>query len=61
MQKPEPIGRSRVRRFFLLPGSLVCDIVGLTAQSANRQILRMSFNTLIWGAVGVVAILRFAL
>jgi hypothetical protein len=50
-----------VRRFFLLPGSLVCDIVGLTAQSANRQILRMSFNTLIWGAVGVVAILRFAL
>ena len=42
---------------FLLPGGLICDAVGLTEDSDNRQILRMFLNTLIWGAAGVVTIL----
>jgi hypothetical protein len=48
-------------KLLLLPGSLICDAVGLTTNSDNRQILRMFMNTLIWGAVGVVAILLLSL
>jgi hypothetical protein len=44
-------------KFFLLPGGLICDAVGLTEDSDNRQILRMFLNTLIWGAAGVITIL----
>jgi hypothetical protein len=44
-------------KLFLLPGSLICDAVGLTEDGDNRQILRMFLNTLIWGAGGVIAIL----
>jgi hypothetical protein len=40
-----------------LPGGLICDAVGLTGDSDNRQILRMFLNTPIWGAAGVVTIL----
>ena len=44
-------------KLILLPGSLICDAVGLTEDSDNRQILRMFLNTLIWGAAGVITIL----
>jgi hypothetical protein len=44
-------------KLFLLPGGLICDAVGLTEDSDNRQILRMFLNTLIWGAAGAIAIL----
>ena len=44
-------------KLILLPGSLICDVVGLTGDSDNRQILRMFLNTLIWGAAGVITIL----
>ena len=44
-------------KFFLLPGGLICDAVGLTEDSNNRQILHMFLNTLIWGAAGVITIL----
>ena len=33
-------------KLILLPGSLICDTVGLTEDSDNRQILRMFLNTL---------------
>jgi len=48
-------------KLFLLPGGRVCGAVGLTDDNANRQILRMFLNTLIWGAVGVTVILRLPL
>ena len=44
-------------KLFLLPGALICDAVGLTEDSEDRQILRMFLNTMIWGAVGVIIIL----
>lgn len=44
---------------FLMPGSLVCDAVGLRDNSDHRQILRMFLNTLFWSAAGVVAIIFF--
>src|SRR6516225_5656436 len=44
-------------KLFLLPDGLICDAVGLTEDSDNRQILRMFLNTLIWGAAGVITIL----
>jgi hypothetical protein len=44
-------------KLILLPGGLICDAVGLTEGSNNRQILRMFLNTLIWGAAGVITIL----
>ena len=47
-------------KLFLLPGSLICDGVGLTEDSESRQILRMFLNTLIWSAAGVITILLLA-
>ena len=44
-------------KLILLPGGLICDAVGLTEDSDNRQILRMFLNTLIWCAAGVITIL----
>jgi len=44
-------------KLILLPGGLICDAVGLSEDSDNRQILRMFLNTLIWGAAGVITIL----
>jgi hypothetical protein len=44
-------------RLFLLPGDLVCSLVGLRDDSDHKQILRTFFNTLIWGAIGIVIIL----
>ena len=44
-------------KLILLPGGLICDAVGLTEDSNNRQILHMFLNTLIWGAAGVITIL----
>ena len=43
-------------KLFLLPGGLICNAIGLTEDSDNRQILRMFLNTLIWGAAGVISI-----
>jgi hypothetical protein len=48
-------------KLFLSPGGLICDAVGLTDDSDNRQILRMFLNTLIWGATGVTVILLLPL
>ena len=45
-------------KLFLSPGGLICDAVDLTEDSDNRQILRMSPNTLICAA-GVITILLF--
>ena len=42
---------------FLNPGDRLADLVGLTPGSDNRQIFRMFMNTLVFGAIGVVAIL----
>jgi hypothetical protein len=39
---------------------LICDAVALREDSDNRQILRMFLNTLIWGAAGVITILRLS-
>ncbi len=46
-------------RFFLLPGELAADMVGLAAGSEHRQIFRMFVNTVVWGAVGVGAAFLF--
>ena len=42
-----------------MPGSLVCDAVGLREDSDHRQILRMSLNTLAWGTISVIAVVIF--
>ena len=47
-------------KLILLPGDLICDAVALREDSDNRQILRMFLNTLIWGAAGVITILRLS-
>jgi hypothetical protein len=44
-------------RLFLMPGSLLCDAVGLGEDSDHRQLLRMFLNTLAWGAAGVIVAL----
>jgi hypothetical protein len=44
-------------KLFLVPGSLICDAVGLSEDSDSRQILRMFLNTLMWGAAAVITIL----
>jgi hypothetical protein len=41
-------------RLFLMPGSLICDAVGLREDSDHRQILRMFLNTLVWGLASVI-------
>jgi hypothetical protein len=46
-------------RLFLMPGSLVCDRVGLREDSDHRQILRMFLNTLFWGTASVIAAIVF--
>jgi hypothetical protein len=53
--------KQTMTKLFLLPGSLVCDAVGLAEDSDNRQILRTFLNTLIWGAAGVAVILLLPL
>ncbi|MBV1694278.1 MAG: hypothetical protein KGP27_07455 [Hyphomicrobiales bacterium] len=47
-------------RLFLLPGDLLCDAFGLKGESDHRQVLRSFFNMMIWGAVGVVAVVMLA-
>jgi len=41
-------------RLLLLPGSMICDVVGLREDDDHRQILRMFLNTLVWGAASVI-------
>lgn len=48
-------------RLFLMPGSLVCDAVGLHEDSEHRQILRMFLNTLVWGTASVIAVIAIAI
>lgn len=48
-------------RLFLMPGSLVCDAVGLRADSDHRQILRMFLNTLVWGTASVIVVVAIAI
>jgi hypothetical protein len=48
-----------ISQFFLMPGSMVCNAVGLREDSDHRQILRMFLNTLFWGTVSVVATIVF--
>lgn len=52
-----PVGECPMTKLFLLPDSLLCNAVGLTEDSDNRQMLRMFLNTLISGAIGVIMIL----
>jgi len=42
-------------RYIVSPGDLAAEASGLAAGTENRQILRMFVNTLVWGAVGVIA------
>jgi hypothetical protein len=48
-------------RFILFPGDVVCSLVGLRGDSDHKQILRTFFNTLIWGAIGIVIVLNTVL
>lgn len=48
-------------KLFLMPGSLICDAVGLREDSDHRQLLRMFLNTLVWGAASVIVGLAIAL
>lgn len=48
-------------RLFLLPGDLICDGLGLAADSDHRQIMRSFFNMMIWGAVAIAVALQIAL
>lgn len=41
----------------LNPGDLAADLAGLGPGTDSRQIFRMFVNTLVFGALGVVAIL----
>lgn len=41
----------------LAPGNLVCDLAGVPKDSDHRQILRSFINMMVWGAVGVTAVL----
>lgn len=40
---------------FLGPGNAVCNAVGV-GQENNRDLLRMLVNSLVWTAVGTVAV-----
>lgn len=42
---------------YLSPGDLLSDATGLAPNSDNRMILRMFINTLVWGAIGTVAMI----
>ena len=44
-----------VLRYLVSPGDLAAEVTGLRAGPESRQILRMFVNTLVWGAVGVIA------
>ncbi|MCW5771480.1 MAG: hypothetical protein KIT16_07600 [Rhodospirillaceae bacterium] len=50
-----------VLKYVVSPGDLAAEVSGLTRGSESRQILRMFVNTLVWGAVGVIAAVMFAL
>lgn len=45
-----------VLRYLVSPGDLAAEVSGLGAGTESRQILRMFVNTLVWGAVGVIAV-----
>lgn len=49
-----------VLRYLVSPGDLAAALSGLAAGSDSRQILRMFINTLVWGAVGVIGVVLFA-
>jgi len=40
-------------RLFLLPGDLICNVLGFVGESDHRQILRSFFNMMFWGSVGI--------
>lgn len=42
---------------YLSPGDLISDAAGLAADSENRMVFRMFINTLVWGAVGTIAMI----
>ena len=46
---------------FLLPGDLLCNAFGLKGESDYRQVLRSSFNMMIWGAITIAIALKIAL
>jgi hypothetical protein len=45
-------------KFFLLPGDLICNAVGLKDESPNKQVLRSFLNTMVWSAVGIGVALK---
>lgn len=42
-------------RNFFSPGDMLSDATGLTGD--NRVIFRMFINTLVWGAIGTIAMI----
>jgi hypothetical protein len=48
-------------RLIVLPGDLVCDALGLPADSDHRQVLRSYINIIIWGALATAAALKIVL
>lgn len=46
-------------RYLVSPGDFAAEVSGLAADTESRQILRMFVNTLVWGAVGVIAAMAF--
>lgn len=40
---------------FLLPGNLVCDVIGARAED-DRQMIRMLINMLVWNLAIVLAV-----
>ena len=47
-------------RYVVSPGDLAATVSRLEPGSESRQILRMFVNTLVWGAVGIVAMVVLA-
>jgi hypothetical protein len=48
-------------KVFLWPGDRLCDAFGLEPDTANRQVLRSFFNTMIWAAIAIGITLKLAI
>lgn len=47
---------TKVLRVFLLPGNLVCDLIGARAED-DRSMIRSLINMLVWNLAVVLAVL----
>lgn len=50
------MARKLIEAVFLGPGDAVCNAAGVGEEN-NRDLLRMLVNSLVWTAVGTVAVL----